>query len=110
MNRATVLSEHRDGVALLTLNRPDKRNAFNDQQYDDLRDALADARADDTIRVSVITGAPGAFSAGQDLSEMGTARAYDDGKPHGFGRRSSRWAWCPKQEAASCCRRSLGHR
>ena len=85
MNRVTVLSEHRDGVALLTMNRPDKRNAFNDQQYDDLRDALADAEADDTIKVAVITGAPGAFSAGQDLSEMGTARTHDDGESHGFG-------------------------
>ena len=85
MKRETVLSEHRDGVALLTMNRPNKRNAFNDRQYDDLRDALADAQADDTIKVAVITGAPGAFSAGQDLSEMGTARTYDDGKPHGFG-------------------------
>ena len=85
MNRETVLSEHRDGVALLTMNRQNKRNAFNDRQYDDLRDALADAQADDTIKVAVITGAPGAFSAGQDLSEMGTARTYHDGKPHGFG-------------------------
>lgn len=85
MNRETVFTEHRDGVALLTLNRPSKRNAFNDQQYDDLRDALADAQADDTIKVTIITGAPGAFSAGQDLSEMGTTQAYDDGKPHGFG-------------------------
>ncbi len=85
MNRETVLSEQRNGVALLTLNRPDKRNAFNDQQYDDLRDALADAEADDTIKVAVITGAPGAFSAGQDLGEMGTVRTHDDGEPHGFG-------------------------
>ncbi len=85
MNRETVLSERRNGVALLTLNRPDKRNAFNDQQYDDLREALADAETDDTIKVAVITGAPGAFSAGQDLSEMGTARTYDDAGPHGFG-------------------------
>ena len=64
MNRETVLSEQVNGVVLLTLNRPDKRNAFNDQQYDDLREALADAEADDTIKVAVITGAPGAFSAG----------------------------------------------
>jgi enoyl-CoA hydratase/carnithine racemase len=85
MNRETVLSEHRDGVALLTMNRPDKRNAFNDQQYDDLRDALADAQADDAIKVAVITGAPGAFSGGQDLSEMGNSPAHDDGEPHGFG-------------------------
>ncbi|MCH8950054.1 MAG: enoyl-CoA hydratase/isomerase family protein, partial [Chloroflexi bacterium] len=85
MNRETVLSERRNGVVLLTLNRPDKRNAFNDQQYDDLRDALADAEADDAIKVAVITGAPGAFSAGQDLSEMGTVRTHDDREPHGFG-------------------------
>lgn len=85
MNRATVLSEHRDGVALLTMNRPDKRNAFNDQQYDDLRDALADAQTDDSVKVAVITGAPGAFSGGQDLSEMGSTPAHDDGQPHGFG-------------------------
>ena len=85
MNRETVLSEQTNGVALLTLNRPDKRNAFNDQQYDDLREALADAEADDTIKLAVITGAPGAFSAGQDLGEMGTPRSYDDGEPHGFG-------------------------
>ena len=85
MNRETVLSEHLNGVALLTLNRPDKRNAFNDQQYDDLREALADAESDETIKVAVITGAPGAFSAGQDLGEMGAPRAHDDGEPHGFG-------------------------
>ena len=85
MNRETVLSEHRDGVALLTLNRPAKRNAFNDQQYDDLRDALSDARADESVKVTVITGAPGAFSAGQDLTEMGVAPVHEDGKTHGFG-------------------------
>ena len=50
-----------------------------------LRDAPADAEADDTIKVAVIAGAPGAFSAGQDLSEMGAARNHDDGEPPGFG-------------------------
>lgn len=85
MNRETVLSEHRNGVALLTMNRPERRNAFNDQQYDDLRDALADARGDDAVKVAVITGAPGAFSGGQDLSEMGEPVIHDDGQRHGFG-------------------------
>ena len=85
MNRETVLAEHRDGVALLTMNRPSKRNAFNDQQYDDLRDALAETEADDTLKAAVITGAPGAFSAGQDLSVTGAGQTHDDGEPHGFG-------------------------
>ena len=84
MNRETVLAEHRGGVALITMNRPDKRNAFNDQQYDDLRAALTDARNDDAIKAAVLTGAPGAFSGGQDLGEMGALRAHDDGQPHGF--------------------------
>lgn len=76
MNRATVLEEVRDGVALLTLNRPARRNAFNDQQYDDLRAALAEAQADDGVRVVVVTGASGAFSAGQDINEMGSGRGF----------------------------------
>ena len=84
MDRETVLFERRDGVALLTLNRPEKRNAFNDRQYDDLADALAEARADEAIKTAVITGAAGAFSAGQDLGEMSDPQQHDDGKAHGF--------------------------
>jgi len=84
MNRETVLAEHRGGVALITMNRPEKRNAFNDQQYDDLRAALTDARNDDAIKAVVLTGALGAFSGGQDLGEMATVRAYRDGQHHGF--------------------------
>ncbi len=76
MNRTTVLEELRDGVLLLTLNRPARRNAFNDQQYDDVRAALMDAAADDRVRVVVITGAAGAFSAGQDIDEMASGRAF----------------------------------
>ena len=84
MDRETVLFERRDGVALLTLNRPEKRNAFNDRQYDDLTDALSEARADEAIKTAVITGAAGAFSAGQDLGEMSDPQGHDDGRPHGF--------------------------
>lgn len=76
MSRPTLLEETRDSVLLLTLNRPARRNAFNDQQYDDLRTALAAAQVDDHTRVVVITGAGGAFSAGQDIDEMGSGRAF----------------------------------
>lgn len=76
MSRATVLEETRDGVLLLTLNRPQRRNAFNDQQYDDVRTALAEAQQDEAVRVVVITGAGGAFSAGQDIDEMGSGRGF----------------------------------
>ena len=76
MSRATVIEELHAGVAVLTLNRPARRNAFNDQQYDDVRTALAQAQANDDVRVVLITGAPGAFSAGFDIDEMGSGRSF----------------------------------
>jgi len=69
--RETVLEEMRDGVLLLTMNRPKQKNAFNTAMWRDMREALSDAHADDAVRVVVITGSEGAFTAGQDLSEMG---------------------------------------
>jgi len=65
-----VLEARDGGVLLLTLNRPRQRNAFNRRMWHDLRDALGDAQDDRAVRVVVITGSPGAFSAGQDLGEM----------------------------------------
>jgi enoyl-CoA hydratase/carnithine racemase len=76
MSQDTVLIEIGEGVALLTMNRPQRRNAFNDQQYDDLAAALARVQEDDAVGVAVITGAGGAFSAGQDISEMGSGRRF----------------------------------
>ncbi len=76
MSPSTIITDIGDGVATFTLNRPQRRNAFNDELYDGLREALATVQRDDTVRVAVVTGAPGAFSAGQDISEMGQARAF----------------------------------
>jgi enoyl-CoA hydratase/carnithine racemase len=80
----SVLRELSGGVLLLTLNRPRQRNAFNDEMYDALRDALAGAQEDDDVRVVVVTGSAGAFSAGQDLGEMASPPPRTDGEPHGF--------------------------
>jgi enoyl-CoA hydratase/carnithine racemase len=68
--RDTVLEERDGAVLVLTMNRPRQRNAFNRQMWHELRDALGDAQEDATVRAVVVTGAPGAFSAGQDLGEM----------------------------------------
>jgi enoyl-CoA hydratase/carnithine racemase len=68
--RDTVLEERHGAVLVLTMNRPRQRNAFNRQMWHELRDALRDAQENAAIRAVVITGAPGAFSAGQDLGEM----------------------------------------
>jgi len=84
LTRETLIEETAGGVALLTLNRPKQRNAFNNQMYDELRDALCDAQENDAVRVVVLTGAPGAFSGGQDLGEMAHPPAAEPGE-HGFG-------------------------
>jgi len=66
----TVLRETRDGVTLLTLNRPRKKNAFNGEQWLALSAAFDAAREDDAVGCLVVTGAGDAFSAGQDLTEI----------------------------------------
>jgi enoyl-CoA hydratase/carnithine racemase len=59
-----------DGVARLTLNRPDKLNAMNRVMQKELDDAAERLAADDDVRVIVITGAGRAFCAGGDIDEM----------------------------------------
>jgi enoyl-CoA hydratase/carnithine racemase len=66
----TVLREDRGGVALVTLNRPEKKNAFDSAQWNGLADTLDAVRADDAVKCVVLTGAGSDFSAGQDLGEM----------------------------------------
>lgn len=57
-------------VALITLNRPEKRNALNDALINDLKDSLREADADDNVRVVVITGAGADFCSGADLAAL----------------------------------------
>src|ERR1041384_4413680 len=57
-------------VARITLNRPDKRNALNDELIEGLKQALREANRDETVRVAVITGAGADFCSGADLSAL----------------------------------------
>jgi 2-(1,2-epoxy-1,2-dihydrophenyl)acetyl-CoA isomerase len=57
------------GVATLTLNRPDVLNSFNRSMARELQDAFAEAARDDAVRAILVTGAGRAFCAGQDLGE-----------------------------------------
>ena len=66
----SILSELDEGVLRLTMNRPEKKNAFNTGQWQGLREALVRARQDPEVGVVVLTGAGQDFSAGQDLTEM----------------------------------------
>jgi len=65
----TILFSVADGVATLTLNRPDKLNALNDQLHVDMADALGQVETDPAIRALIITGAGRGFCSGADLSD-----------------------------------------
>ena len=67
-----VLVEINDHIGTVTLNRPDKANAFDPDMCDDLREALRMLATADQVRVIVITGAGKAFCAGADLGVLGT--------------------------------------
>src|SRR2546423_3760680 len=62
-----VLTERRDGVLLITLNRPDARNAVNAAVAEGVAAALDDLDGDDALSVGVLTGAGKGFSSGMDL-------------------------------------------
>lgn len=64
-----------DGVAIITLNRPDVLNALNRATMDELVDAIEGVDRDETVRCIVITGAGRAFAAGADIKEMAGATA-----------------------------------
>ena len=68
---ADVLCERRDGVAVLTLNRPDRRNALSAALLTELRQTTAELDASPEVRAIVLTGADPAFCAGLDLTELG---------------------------------------
>ena len=77
MNYDSIQFKVEGGVAVLTLNRPDRLNSFTRAMHLEVRDALDKLQADKSIRVLVLTGAGRGFCAGQDLSD----RAVDPGAP-----------------------------
>jgi len=74
-----------DRIATITLNRPDKLNAFTGPMIDAWAKALAEAQADEGVHVVVVTGAGRAFCAGGDVSRMSDAR------PHPLDGKTSLW-------------------
>ena len=67
----TILVASHDGVATITMNKPERKNPLGPEMVNELCWALSDARDDDAVRVVVVTGAGKAFSAGGDLKQMG---------------------------------------
>jgi enoyl-CoA hydratase/carnithine racemase len=74
MSYDTLLYAVDDRVATITLNRPDRHNAFSLQLMDELAQAISEAEADDEVRVVILSGAGGkAFSSGYDMKETTAA-------------------------------------
>lgn len=68
-----------DGVLTLTLDRPDRLNAFTARMGDELREAFDRSDADDDVRAVVVTGSGRGFCAGADLAAGGAVFAHEDG-------------------------------
>ncbi len=79
----TVKTESKNGVLWISLNRPDKLNAFDAQMGDDLLEALKEGERSASDRCLVLTGEGRAFSVGEDLSSNKTA--YESGQPIRLG-------------------------
>lgn len=76
INDTVQLSQH-DGVAIITLNRPDKLNALNADLLDALEQTLRQLQADSSVRVLVITGSGAkAFAAGADIAQLHAQDAF----------------------------------
>ncbi len=66
-----VIVTRENGVATVTLNRPDKLNALSGEMYHELGDTFTALGADDAVRSVIVIGAGRAFCAGGDVSSMG---------------------------------------
>lgn len=82
-----VLITNDGAVRVITLNRPNSRNALSPELMSELSDALAEADTDQQVRVVVITGSSKTFCAGADLAVLDGLTVPDSLKAEGFGRR-----------------------
>jgi 2-(1,2-epoxy-1,2-dihydrophenyl)acetyl-CoA isomerase len=81
MTYTCLLYEVKDGIATLTLNRPDRLNALGDTLREDLLDAVTRTAADPDVRVMVLTGAGKGFCAGGDVKAMNENRQSGRERP-----------------------------
>ena len=81
MTYTCLLYEAKDGIATLTLNRPERLNALGDTLREDLLDALTRTAADPDVRVMIVTGAGKGFCAGGDVKAMNEAKETGRERP-----------------------------
>lgn len=75
MQYQDILHDVKDGVATITLNRPDKLNAWTPRMHHDVRAAMRNAADDEAVRVIVLTGAGRGFCAGADMDALQTIQS-----------------------------------
>src|SRR4051812_25899797 len=73
MGYESIIYSSDDGIARITLNRPDRLNSFTTSMHAELRDALSQVASDPSARALLLTGAGRGFCAGQDLSDRAVA-------------------------------------
>jgi 2-(1,2-epoxy-1,2-dihydrophenyl)acetyl-CoA isomerase len=81
MTYECLIHEVKDGIATLTLNRPERLNALGGTLRDDLHDAITRTSADPDVRVMIITGAGKGFCAGGDVKAMNENRESGRARP-----------------------------
>ena len=99
MTAPVLLVEKKDGIATLTLNRPDQMNALSAELLRALADEIGRLRTDREIGVVILTGAGRGFCAGLDLKEMGSREGREKreagGTPAANARASKRQETAP---------------
>lgn len=85
MNEPPVVVETDGPVCVITLNRPEKRNAVDRPTATALRQAFETFEANDELRVAVLAGNGGTFCAGADLAALGDPRLRNEIEPRGTG-------------------------
>src|SRR5690349_8168340 len=80
MEYTTIRHELEDGVLTVTLDRPDKLNAFTVTMADELEQTFIEVNDDDEVRAVIVTGAGRAFCAGMDLSVPGNVFGLDEAR------------------------------
>jgi 2-(1,2-epoxy-1,2-dihydrophenyl)acetyl-CoA isomerase len=81
MTYKCLLYEVKDGIATLTLNRPERLNALGDTLREDLQDAVTRASDDPEVRVMIVTGAGKGFCSGGDVKAMSERKESGSGRP-----------------------------
>jgi enoyl-CoA hydratase/carnithine racemase len=76
-----IITEKRDGILRIEINRPDKKNALTAAMYQAMADAITEAEADSKVRVVLIHGKSDLFTAGNDLQDFLDNRPRDENRP-----------------------------